>query len=153
MIYIRDFVFCFLATIFFAYLMNNYKKFIFLSSILSGIGYVIYDYIILNYNDIFIAYFCSTIFISFFGEIISYAYKVPSIVIVFPSVIAFVPGIGLYNSLVFLIKSEYKSFIIKIVETIIIALEMAFIIAINTYIFKIILKINKKVFKNRKSMI
>lgn len=135
---ISIFIYCFIATAFFCYLMNSPKKTILLSSLISAFGYIIYEIIFLNNSEsIFIAYFLASLFISVSGEIISKILKIPSLIVIFPAVIPLVPGIGLYHSLISFIQKNMDLFTKYAYETLFISLIIASTIAITRSIFNV----------------
>lgn len=147
MIYLKDFIFCFVATFTFAIIMKTPKKILIYTSLLSSIGYIILDFILINYNHIFLGYFISILFISIIGEILSIKLNTSSIIIIFPAIIAFVPGIGLFKTILNFIEKDIDSFSKNCYETILLFLLIAIVVAITKYIFDYF----KKLYNNAKN--
>jgi Uncharacterized conserved protein len=130
LILLKDFFICIAAVVFYSMLMNLPKNLIVYASVISGIGYVIYD--LLKHfaeNEIF-GYFIATLVIAVFGEAMARIKKTPSTLFVFPAIIPLVPGIGLYQTMLHLVRNEYEAAVSQGVQTVFIAGAMAVSIAI-----------------------
>ena len=127
---LKDFLLCSAAVVFYSILMNLPKKLIVYAAVISGIGYVIYDlFYHLAENEIS-GYFTATLIIAIFGEIMARIKKTPSTLFVFPAIIPLVPGIGLYQTMLHLVRNEYETALSQGVQTVFIAGAMAVSIAI-----------------------
>lgn len=131
MIYIKDFLCAFVAVVAFAVLMLAPKKSIYVSAPVSALGYVLYDLIFLNSGQMYIGYFVATLTVALCGEIAARKMKMPSIVFIFPGIIPLVPGCGLYYTMLALIKNDFAGFQEQAVQTLLIALTIAFGVAIT----------------------
>ena len=137
--FLTDFILCTLATVFFCFIMNSPWNSLIASSVVAGIGFVIYDLIKLTGMSEPVSIFVGTAFIAVSGEILARIMKMPSTVFVFPGVVAFVPGVGIYRTMLALIQSDFEKFQRVGTETIIIAIAMAMAIAVinvfSRYVF------------------
>lgn len=133
------FIMCFCATFCFCFIMNVPKKALFCASFFAGIGFVVYDLIKITGIGEFVSIFVGTAVIALAGEIFARILKMPSSVFVFPGVVAFVPGVGIYRTMLALIQSDFEKFQRVGTDTIIIALSMAMAIAVinvfSRYVF------------------
>ncbi len=137
--FLTDFILCTLATVFFCFIMNSPWNSLIASSVVAGIGFVIYDLVKLTGMGEAVSIFVGTAFIAVSGEILARIMKMPSTVFVFPGVVAFVPGVGIYRTMLALIQSDFEKFQRVGTETIIIAIAMAMAIAVinvfSRYVF------------------
>ncbi len=126
---IYDFFVCAMATFFFAILFRTPKKAIIASSILGGLGYVVYD---VAYGGISLmyGYFFGTLFISIFSEVLARSMKMPAIIFITPAVIPLVPGVGLYHTMRFFVQGNTAMGTAKCIETLSCAGVMAVAIAL-----------------------
>ena len=119
--------------------MNSPWNSLIASSVVAGIGFVIYDLIKLTGMSEPVSIFVGTAFIAVSGEILARIMKMPSTVFVFPGVVAFVPGVGIYRTMLALIQSDFEKSQRVGTETILIAIAMAMAIAVinvfSRYVF------------------
>lgn len=102
---ILDLIYCFAATLFFALIMNAPKNTLVPTSIIGSIGYV--TFIILSKNlNVTLGYFVGTTFIALMCEIFARKLKMPATIFIFPAVIAMVPGLGLYQTMLALVQND-----------------------------------------------
>lgn len=136
---IFDFFMCFFATFCFCFIMNVPKKALVTASFFAGMGFVVYDLVKLTGIGESVSIFVGTAVIALAGEICARVFKMPSTVFVFPGVVAFVPGVGIYRTMLALIQSDFEKFQRVGTDTIIIALAMAMAIAVinvfSRYVF------------------
>ena len=128
--YCLEFLLCFGAILAFCVLINVPKKTVLCSSAISGAAYVIYRLIYVSSDKEILAYFLATLFISVASEICARVYKKPSTVFIFPGIIPLVPGIGLYNTMLYLVQGDYNMFMITAANTLFIAGAIAIAVAI-----------------------
>lgn len=103
--YILEMFYCFIATFFFAMIMNAPKKTLVLSSISASLGYLVYEFFILKGNPM-LGFFLGTTFIATFGELFAQKLKMPATIFIFPGVIPIVPGIGLYETILAFVQDD-----------------------------------------------
>lgn len=136
MTYILEMFYCFIATFFFALLMNAPKNTLVHSSIAASLGYLVYKYFIISGNPL-LAFFLGTTIIAVLGEICARRLKMSATTFIFPSVIPMVPGIGLYNTMLALVQDDISSALETGVSTILnigcmaIAMAMVSLIALK----------------------
>lgn len=103
--YILEMLYCFVATFFFAMIMNAPKKTLILSSINASMGYLVYEYFI-STGIPMLGFFLGTTFIATLGEIYARKFKMPATIFIFPGVIPIVPGIGLYETILAFVQDD-----------------------------------------------
>jgi uncharacterized membrane protein YjjB (DUF3815 family) len=104
---VLDLIFCFAATLFFALIMNAPKKTLVATSIIASIGYVIYITLSKELN-VTLGFFAGTTFIAMQGEVLARKHKMPATIFIFPAVIAMVPGLGLYQTMLALVQNDIQ---------------------------------------------
>lgn len=102
---ILDFIYCFIASWFFALIMNAPKKSLIYSSISASIGYIIYISCS-NFASTTLGLFAGTTFIAMMGEIFARKLKMPAPIFIFPALIPIVPGVGLYETMLALVQND-----------------------------------------------
>lgn len=141
---VQALLFCFLSTLFFSLLLSAPSKSLVPSALIAAVGY--YAFFIFDYFHlpIMLGGFLGTLFIAVMGEVLARVYKMPATIFVFPAVIPLVPGIWLYETMLFLVQGDYANFATKGTETVFFAGVMAGAIAVTNFIFRVIpKKINK----------
>jgi len=144
--YLKEAIFCFMATVFFAVLMKTPRKAIALCSAIAAVGYMVYSLSkgVLQSSDI--GYFAGTFIMAVLGETAARLMKMPSTVFISPAVIPLVPGLGLYQTMLFFVQGQLQSGMQTGAQTMIALAEMAMAIAISSFIFN---KINRALSKHK----
>ena len=128
--YLFEFVICALSVASFSVITSAPRNTIYASSLASALAYLIYRLIYINAKKEIFAYFIAAIVISVLSEICARIFKKPSTIFIFPGILPLVPGVGLYNSMLYLIERNYEMFIAKAVTTLFIAGSIAIAVAI-----------------------
>jgi len=105
---ILDMIYCFVATWFFALIMNSPKKVIPISSLIASIGYVVY-LMCVNVDQVMLGFFLGTLIIASLGEIFARLIKMPATIFIFPAVVPIVPGLGLYQTMLAFVQDDIFS--------------------------------------------
>ncbi|WP_106776368.1 threonine/serine exporter family protein [Peptostreptococcus russellii] len=103
----QHFVFSAIATCGFAIFFNVRGKILFYDSIVGGIGWLIYVIASQHYENPMIFSFLAAGFVSLSAEYLARKLKQPAIIIVIPGILPLVPGLGLYNTVYYVIQKEY----------------------------------------------
>ncbi len=133
--YLTNFIYSFFATLFFSYVLKSPKKTLLINSFIAGCGYIIYMFTSSVFNQFF-GYFISAMLICISCETLARIIKVPSIILLFPSVIPLVPGLGLYKMMLELVRGNVNIALHIGVETLIIILIIASSMAVTNLIFR-----------------
>ena len=128
--YAFEFVICALSVGSFCVIAESPKNTLIPASLISAIAYIVYRIISINANKEILAYFVASVIISVLSEILARIYKKPSTIFIFPGIIPLVPGVGLYNSMLYLIRHDYSMFTAKAVNTLFISGAIAIAVAI-----------------------
>ena len=125
-----EFVICALSVAAFSVITSAPRYTIWASSSVSALAYIIYRLIHINAQKEIFAYFVAAIVISVLSEICARIFKKPSTIFIFPGILPLVPGVGLYNSMLYLIERNYELFTAKAVNTLFISGSIAIAVAI-----------------------
>lgn len=106
--FILEMIFCFMASLFFAMIMNAPKKTLIHSSMIASVGYLVYIFFVNNGNQK-LGFFLGTTVVAFLGEINARRFKMPATIFIFPGVIPIVPGLGLYQTLFALVEDNISA--------------------------------------------
>ena len=147
---VKALVFCSLASFFFGMLLSAPKKSLIPSAVIAALGYYVF-YIFSYFGlSIMLGGFLGTMLIAISGEIFARIFKMPATVFVFPAVIPLVPGIWLYETMLFLVQGDYAGFATKGTDTVFFAGVMAGAIAVTSFLFKAITNKNKTERRHKK---
>ncbi|NLY42554.1 MAG: threonine/serine exporter [Clostridiaceae bacterium] len=125
---VLNLVYCFVASLFFALIMNAPKKTLIITSISASLGYFIY--ISCSTVNSTLGFFAGTIFVAMMGEILARKFKMPATIFIFPAVIPIVPGFGLYQTMLALVQNDITSALEIGTKTILNIAAMAIAIAL-----------------------
>lgn len=140
---ILDFIYALCASVGFAVLFNIPRKETIYTGIAGGIGWVIYNkLLLLNVSAIF-ASFVGALIVGIIAELLAKFRKKPATIFVIPGIITLVPGYGLYFSMLKIIEEDYTEAGRVGFETLLIAVVIASAIIIASSFGKVLRKIEK----------
>ena len=102
----RDFLICVPATVFFAVLFKVPKGAVWISGLLGGAGYAIFELVSPPLQSPIAGYFVGTLAMAACSEILARAMKRPATVFLIPAIIPLVPGVGLYDTMQYLVQGQ-----------------------------------------------
>lgn len=133
---IRDFLICIPATVFFAILLKVPRRAIPVSAVLGSIGYAVFELTSPVLGSPIAGYFIGTLLMAICSEILARRLKMPATIFIIPAIIPLVPGLGLYNTMLYLVEGQNaKAGTIGIV-TILSIVAMAMALVITTLLTK-----------------
>ncbi|MBO5040914.1 MAG: threonine/serine exporter family protein [Clostridia bacterium] len=138
--YLRDFVACFGATIFYCIIMQLPKKALWISSLSSALTYIVFRTAFLSIESEYMGYLAASCFAALSAEVLARACKMPATIFIFPAVIPLVPGLGLYRTMLCLVRSDMSGFASEGTKTLIISGIIAVTVAVVNAFFRSILK-------------
>ena len=138
--YLRDFVACFGATIFYCIIMQLPKKALWISSLSSALTYIVFRVAFLSIESEYVGYLAASCFAALSAEVLARACKMPATIFIFPAVIPLVPGLGLYRTMLCLVRSDMSGFASEGTKTLIISGIIAVTVAVVNAFFRSILK-------------
>lgn len=143
------FIFSFIATVGFSIFLNAPKSTLLPSGITGAIGWTVYIFLVdVSSNSIF-ANFIAAAIVSLLSEILARKLKHPAILFVIPGIIPLVPGLGMYNTMLYLVQNNFGLAISTGADTLFISGAIALGVLIVTSLSRTlnILKLNKKAAK------
>lgn len=102
------FIFSFLSTIGFAIFLSAPKRSLYVSGLIGAIGWVLYVYLFKATNNPILSNFVPATIIGIASEVCARKLKQPAIVFVIPGIIPLVPGLGMYNTMLYLVQENYE---------------------------------------------
>ncbi len=104
----EHFLFAAMATCGFSIFFNAPKKLLLPSSVVGGVGWIIYLVMSVHFDNPLVYAFTAAIFIAVSSEIFARLLKQPAIVIIIPGILPLVPVISLYNTVLYTIQKKYE---------------------------------------------
>jgi len=136
----------FAATLFFALIMKCTRKTIFYSAITGAIAYLVY-YIIASKGYNTSAFFLGTFVATIICELLARKFYKPATIFIFPAIITIVPGLGLYETMSYLVNSDISTGSLIGAKTILYIIIMAISMSVASVLFLIFKDKNKRVLK------
>ena len=143
------FIYSTLATIGFSIFLNSPIKALIPAGITGGIGWTIYYYLNeVSSNSIF-ANFLAAVIVSLISEILARKLKFPAILFVIPGIIPLVPGLGMYNTMLYLVQNNYDLAISTGTDVLFVACAIALGVLVITSLVRTLnsIKVQKKAAK------
>lgn len=101
------FIFSAFSTVGFSVFLNAPASSLIPAGITGGIGWSVFFYLMgVSSNSIFANFFAAVI-VSLMSEILARKLKQPAILFVIPGIIPLVPGLGMYNTMLYLVQKNY----------------------------------------------
>lgn len=133
---IRDFLVCIPASAFFAILFKCPRKAVIASSVLGSFGYITNEIVSPLLNSSIAGYFIATLLMSIASEILARIMKIPATIFIIPAIIALVPGLGLYQTMLYLVQGENTKAAQTGISTILAIISMAMALVLTAVIIK-----------------
>lgn len=139
-----NFLFAFLATIGFAVFFNAPRISLLPSGVTGGLGWLLYIFLF-NFSDnaIFATFFAAG-FVSLCGEILARKLKNPATVFTIPGILPLAPGLGIYNTMLYMVQKEFELGLSKGVDTLSISAAIALGILVVTSVINTYNILNKR---------
>ena len=136
-----DLVVAGIATAGFALLFRTEPKSLLPSSILGGVGYIVYDALLLSSGSAFVAAFVAGVLVGISAEITARLRKGPAIVYATMGVIPLVPGYGLYRTMEYMVQADYVQALSAGMETLLVAGAIAMSLGFSTVVARNVFRI------------
>ena len=107
------FLYSTIATVGFSIFLNVPKSALIPSGITGGIGWSLYYCLISATNNDILSNFLAAIVVAWISEVLARKLKYPAILFVIPGIIPLVPGLGMYNTMLYLVQSNFELAISK----------------------------------------
>ena len=107
------FLYSTIATMGFSVFLNAPKSALIPSGLTGGIGWTFYYYLINATNNDILSNFLAAVLVAWISEYLARKLKYPAILFVIPGIIPLVPGLGMYNTMLYLVQTNYELAISK----------------------------------------
>ena len=107
------FLYATIATVGFSVFFNCPKSSLIPAGITGGVGWSVYCLLINATNNDILSNFLAAILVAWISEVLARKLKYPAILFVIPGIIPLVPGLGMYNTMLYLVQSDYQLAIAK----------------------------------------
>lgn len=138
------FIYAFISTIGFAIFLKAPKSTLIPGGFVGGIGWAAYYFLMISTNNNIMSNFIAALLVSFGSEFFARKLKQPAIVFTIPGIILLVPGLGMYNTMLYLVQGNYTAAIEKGADVLFIASALAMGVLIVTALFKTIMIASQK---------
>lgn len=126
------FIFSTIATIGFSVFLNAPVNSLLPAGVTGGVGWAIYVYTFsISSNSIF-ANFIAACTVSLISEILARKLKHPAILFVIPGIIPLVPGLGMYNTMLYMVQKDFELGISTGVDTMFVGVAIALGVLVMT---------------------
>lgn len=122
---------CFCAALAFSFLMNQPKSTMLVSSVIATAGYGLY--LLLDRNVL--AYFLATVLIGLSCELCARMMKRTATLFFTSAIVPLVPGVGLYNTMRYVVDGEYNQAVSTGVFTLLAICGIALAVTITSVLF------------------
>ncbi|MBC5997599.1 threonine/serine exporter [Romboutsia ilealis] len=129
-----NFTFAFLATVGFAVYFSAPKVSLIPSGIIGGLGWLLYIFLFKWNDNAVISTFFAAGFVAFLGEVLARKLKNPATVFTIPGILPLAPGVGIYNTMLYMVQKEFELGFSKGVDTLSISAAIALGILVVTSI-------------------
>ena len=140
-------VYAFFSSVGFSIIFNVRKEMVIYAAIAGALGCLSYELVALFSGAELAQYFMAALTIAFFCEIIARVKKVPVTVCLIPGMIPYVPGGGIYYTMMYFINGDTQEFLTSFVQTVSIAGALSFGIILMSSLVRLFYD-----FKSRKTV-
>ncbi|MEG0856876.1 MAG: threonine/serine exporter family protein [Terrisporobacter sp.] len=102
-------IFSYLAAVGFAVFLNSPKKTLYVSGAVGMISWTIYILLMRLNFDMMSANFIAAAIAGLICEILARKMKKPTILFIVPGIITLIPGLGLYNTMYYVVEGDFQS--------------------------------------------
>ena len=107
------FIYSFMVTIGFSVFLNAPKSTLFPCGFVGAMGWTSFYFFNQVTKNNILANFIAALLVSYMSEILARKLKQPAVVFIIPGIIPLVPGLGMYNTMLYLIQNDYLNAISK----------------------------------------
>ncbi len=110
---LMHFLYALLASVGFSIFLCAPKKVLFFCGFSGAVGWSLYYFLSTRSINDPSANFIATILVAFISEILARKLKQPAIIFIIPGIIPLVPGLGMYNTMLYLVQGYFDEAIAK----------------------------------------
>ena len=126
---LRDLFVCLVAVFCFGIFMSVPIRPLIVASVGSAISYVVYRVLTLTVSDL-LGFLAASFLIALWAEIMARVLKKPASIFVLPGIIPLVPGVGLYQTMLCLVRNDMEGFQTEGIHTLFISLIIGATVAV-----------------------
>lgn len=138
------FIYSFISSIGFAIFLKAPKSTLIPGGFVGGIGWATYYYLMTLTNNSIMSNFIAALLVSLSSELLARKLKQPAIVFTIPGIILLVPGLGMYNTMLYLVQNNYADAIAKGADVLFISGALSMGVLIVTALFKTMTIVSQK---------
>lgn len=147
--YLRDIVSCVIAVIFYGIIMSVPMKPLWYAAGSGALAYLAYHLIFLFYGHELLGYLVASLIIAISSEILARVCKKPVTIFVLPAIIPLVPGVGLYRTMLSLVRNDMDGFETAFVRTLFLSGIIAVTVAVVNAAARSLLRPHSAVDQNK----
>lgn len=140
-------IYSFLCVVGFSVLFNLPKKLIIAASISGMVGWLIYYYFQYIGTNFIVPAFVGSIAVGLVGEFLAIIKKHPATLFTIPGIIPFVPGYGIYYTMLYIVEEDFSQAMTTGAESLFIAISIACGIVLATSFIRIVRPHIEKLFR------
>ncbi|MEG1311430.1 MAG: threonine/serine exporter family protein [Romboutsia sp.] len=129
-------IFSFLAAVGFAIFLNSPRTTAIPAGIIGTIGWVLYVILMRLRFQNMSSNFIAAVLVSIFSEILARRFKQPTILFVIPGIIPLIPGLGLYNTMFYLVQNKFTEAISTGANTLFVSGSIALGVLVVSSLFR-----------------
>lgn len=107
------FLYAFLATIGFSIFLCAPKKVLLPCGFVGALGWSVYYFLDTASFSSITSNFLATLLVALVSEILARRLKQPAIIFIIPGIIPLVPGLGMYNTMLYVVQGNFSAAIVK----------------------------------------
>jgi len=137
-------IYAFFSCVGFSIIFNVRGKMIIYAAIGGALGCLVFELVALFFNAELTQYFMAACTIALFCEITARIKKVPVTICLIPGLIPYVPGGGIYYTMMHFINGDTHEFLTSFVRTVSIAGSLSFGTIVMSSLFTLIYRLGRK---------
>lgn len=141
---IKLFIFAYLSTFGFAALFSIPRDAIVKSGFVGALGWICFHLISTHFGSIVVGTFVASMVVGILGELFARLFKKPATVYIIPGIVPFVPGAGMYYTMLALVRKDFMEAANKGTETFFIAAAISIGIIVSTTLSRSINRVKNK---------
>lgn len=142
---LTQFIFAFVSTVGFSIYMNAPVNQLAACGITGAVGWIFYYVLKINSFNSLMSNFIASLVVTIMSERFARKLKKPAILFVIPGILPLVPGLGLYNTMLYLVQGNYALAVSKGIDTLLTSGAIALAVLVVTSIARGVQANKKKI--------
>jgi uncharacterized membrane protein YjjB (DUF3815 family) len=114
-----------ISTLGFAVLFNIPRRHLLTASINGALGWVMYSLVLMSGGSVIPASFAGAVTVGLMGELLANLFRKPATIFIIPGIIPFVPGYGIYYTMISILEKNFEAAVSKGSDSFFIAVAIA----------------------------